>query len=77
MPNKPKTIDLFSGAGGLSLGFHQAGCKPLLANDFDEDAAETFRHNFSDVPFLVAPIQDLSGETRRDRGGHVDKIDFT
>lgn len=45
----PKVISLFSGCGGLDLGFHQCGYKTLWANDFDPWAAKTFTHNFGDV----------------------------
>ena len=45
----PKVISLFSGCGGLDLGFKQCGYKTVWANDFDEFACETFRHNFGDV----------------------------
>jgi len=38
-------IDLFCGAGGLSLGFEQEGFKPCLALDKDESALRTYRFN--------------------------------
>ena len=43
-----RTIDLFAGAGGLSLGFHQAGLgfQPVLAVENDMAAARTFKRNF-------------------------------
>jgi len=44
---KPGVIDLFSGAGGLALGFHAAGCHIQAAVDLDAVAARTFKHNFS------------------------------
>lgn len=40
-----KIIDLFSGAGGLSLGFEKAGFEPVLAIDFWNRAIETYNHN--------------------------------
>ncbi|MFI5485645.1 DNA (cytosine-5-)-methyltransferase [Micromonospora echinaurantiaca] len=39
--------DLFSGAGGLSLGLDAAGYKVVLAVDHDEEAVETHRHHHS------------------------------
>ena len=42
---KPKVISLFSGAGGMDLGFKQAGFDIVFANDFDKDACETYRKN--------------------------------
>lgn len=40
-------ISLFSGAGGMSLGFAQAGVKPAIAADIDSDACETYRSNLN------------------------------
>lgn len=38
-------VDLFSGAGGLSLGFSWAGWNPIVANDIDENALRTYVRN--------------------------------
>ena len=38
-------IDLFSGVGGLSLGFEQIGFKNILSIDNWEDAIMTYNHN--------------------------------
>jgi DNA (cytosine-5)-methyltransferase 1 len=40
-----QTVDLFCGAGGLSLGFTWAGWKPLTANDIDAPALRTYGAN--------------------------------
>lgn len=45
----PKIISLFSGCGGLDLGFHQEGYETVWANDFDHWACETFKKNIGDV----------------------------
>lgn len=42
-------IDLFSGAGGLSRGFMDAGFKVLLGVDFDDAALKTFSENHGDA----------------------------
>ena len=43
----PTFVDLFAGAGGLSLGFKRAGWRSLLAVDIWEDAVRTYDHNFA------------------------------
>ena len=42
---KLKCLDLFSGAGGFSLGFTMAGCEIIGAVEIDKWAAETFQYN--------------------------------
>ncbi|MEM4093122.1 MAG: DNA cytosine methyltransferase, partial [Conexivisphaerales archaeon] len=41
-----KLVSLFSGAGGLDLGFVQAGFKIVYANDIDKDVWVTYERNF-------------------------------
>lgn len=41
----PRVVSLFSGAGGLDLGFKKAGFKIVWANDFDKDAVATYKEN--------------------------------
>jgi DNA (cytosine-5)-methyltransferase 1 len=44
--NAPRTLDLFSGCGGLSLGFDAAGFKSIGAVEFEPDAARSHAVNF-------------------------------
>lgn len=41
-----KVCSLFSGIGGIDLGFIQAGFDIVWANEYDRDAAITYRANF-------------------------------
>lgn len=43
-----KVVSLFSGAGGLDLGFIRAGHEIIWANDLYEDAVETYKINIGD-----------------------------
>ena len=43
-----KIISLFAGAGGMDLGFRNAGYEIIWANDFDADSVKTYRRNFGD-----------------------------
>lgn len=47
--NKLTVVSMFSGCGGLDLGFIQAGYNIVWANDLDEDACETYKHNIGDI----------------------------
>ncbi len=72
-------VDLFSGCGGLSLGFEQAGCCVRWANDIDQDAAATHRLNFSSTYFVSESIvsflqRALDGEQGMPRPGEVDLV---
>lgn len=52
-------ISLFSGAGGLDLGFHKAGFKTIMANEFDKKICPTFKANFPDVKLIEGDIRDI------------------
>lgn len=54
------TIDLFSGCGGLTLGFSWAGFKSVLASDIDENCQKTFAVNFPETPFLCGDLTDFN-----------------
>lgn len=56
--SKPTVIGLFSGSGGMDLGFAQEGFEILWANDNNHWACETYRHNLSDH-IVEAEIQDV------------------
>lgn len=55
-------ISLFSGAGGLDLGFHNAGFRTAVANEFDSKICPTFRHNFPDVCLIEGDIRTINEE---------------
>ena len=54
------TLDLFSGCGGLTLGFKMAGFRSVFASDIDENCKLTFTKNFPDVPFICQDITKLT-----------------
>lgn len=57
--NKPKVLDLFSGAGGFSLGFEMAGCEIIGAIEYDKWAADTFQYNHSSTRMLLGDIKSF------------------
>lgn len=42
-------VSLFSGCGGIDLGFRQAGFNTVYANDIDQDACSTYRANLGEI----------------------------
>ena len=55
-------IDLFSGAGGLSLGFEQAGFKQILSVEIEPSYCETYRYNFPHHTVLQKDLTQLSDD---------------
>lgn len=55
-----KVFDFFSGCGGTSCGFQQAGLDIVLGLDFDKDAANTYRINFPTASFIEGDIRTLN-----------------
>lgn len=59
---KPKVLDLFSGAGGFSLGFEMAGCDIIGAIEHDKWAADTFQFNHKKAKMLLGDIESFSND---------------
>ena len=62
-------VDLFSGCGGLSLGFKRSGSIPIAAIDSDLHACATFQRNNPSTPVHCGDVFDfVSSNKRRFRG---------
>lgn len=70
---KMTAISLFSGAGGLDVGFERAGFETVFANEFDHDAAEAWRANrpHSANVMVEGDIHDHIGELTKFKGVDV------
>ncbi|WP_114815484.1 DNA cytosine methyltransferase [Paraburkholderia kururiensis] len=66
---RPIGIDLFSGAGGLSLGFEQAGFDVVAAVEIDPVHAAVHKFNFPNCKVIARSVKDLSGERIRSHAG--------
>lgn len=59
---RPTVVDLYAGAGGLSLGLEQAGFDVLAAVELDQVHALTHRFNFPRTQVLCTDVSRLSGD---------------
>ncbi|MEG4938946.1 DNA cytosine methyltransferase [Microcoleus sp. F4-D5] len=52
----PRSLDLFCGMGGLTLGFKRAGIQSIGGIDYCQNAKQTFERNLSPLPCLVSDL---------------------
>lgn len=57
-----KVISLFSGCGGLDLGFERAGFDITVANEFDKNIWETFKVNHPNTKLIEGDIRNIKEE---------------
>jgi len=63
---QPTVVSFFTGAGGLDLGFKEAGFKTLFGCDIMSQAGQTFSANFPGVPFMQEDIAQLTSSRLRE-----------
>ena len=61
-----KVGSLFSGIGGIDLGFEQAGFEIAWANDMDASTCKTYRHNFPNTYLIEGDVRDVDPRTLPD-----------
>ena len=54
--SKINCLDLFSGCGGLSYGFHKEGFNIITCNELEKPISETYKHNYPDTNVIVGDI---------------------
>ena len=60
--NQPRLVSLFSGCGGMDVGFDKAGFKRVWANDFDKDAQAVFELNLGAIDgrdITTVPVEQI------------------
>ncbi len=66
---RPTVLDVFCGAGGLSVGFQDAGYNVLAGIDSSEPALQTFRNNITGASAIKADIRTLLTDEITERIG--------
>jgi DNA (cytosine-5)-methyltransferase 1 len=66
LSRRPVAVDLFAGAGGLSLGLEQAGFDVAAAVEYDPVHAATHEFNFPATETICADVSTLKAETLRE-----------
>ncbi len=64
-----KIISLFSGAGGMDIGFEMAGFKTAVAVEYDKSCCETLNKNKPDLPVIQGDIFKITTEQILKIGG--------
>ena len=70
---RPIGVDLFSGAGGMSLGFEQAGFDVVAAVEIDPVHAAVHKFNFPSCSVLAKSVTEVSGAEIRSVSGIGDR----
>ena len=75
---KYKLIDLFSGVGGISQGFHWAGFETVFANEYDESIGNAYKANFPETDMIIEDVRKVDFkeimESKGLKKGDVDVI---
>jgi DNA (cytosine-5)-methyltransferase 1 len=67
----PKIVSLFSGAGGLDLGFKKAGFPLTFAVDLSTAAIQTHKRNFGEATSVAADLVELGSDGVLAHLGHL------
>jgi DNA (cytosine-5)-methyltransferase 1 len=66
-----KIVSLFSGCGGLDLGFEKAGFDVIWANEYDKNFWDTYRHNFPKTTLVTDSITKIKTDDIPDCDGII------
>ncbi len=74
LKQRPIAVDLFAGAGGMTLGFEQAGFDVLVSLEIDPIHCATHQYNFPFWTVLCRSITDIKGEDIRRLSAIGDRV---
>lgn len=69
---KPTVVSLFSGAGGLDIGFKKAGFKTIFATDVWDIACETLKINNMSEDIFCGDIRKINFKDLKEKYGKID-----
>jgi DNA (cytosine-5)-methyltransferase 1 len=67
-------VSLFTGAGGMDVGFRKVGVSVVWANELDSDAAKTYQKNHPNSLMREGDIKDLKSELHQFSKGTIDLV---
>lgn len=70
--NKPRVVSLFSGAGGLDIGFGQAGFRTVFATDVWNIACDTLLQNNTADEVYCGDVRKINFKHLKERFGEID-----
>ncbi len=70
-----RAVDVFSGVGGMSLGFEMAGFNVAAAVDNNDINVQTYQANFPDTPCIQADIAELTASALRKQANLSGEVD--
>jgi len=68
-----KVFDIFSGSGGYSLGFEQAGMETVAFCEYEEYAKKVLNKNWKDVP-IYGDVREVTAKNLKEDGIEFDLI---
>lgn len=73
---KYKVLDLFCGCGGISLGFKLAGCEIFGGIDINQDAINTFKHNFPESQAKCIDLASINNDEIHKIFENIQEVDI-
>ncbi len=70
----PKIVSIYSGAGGIDLGFHKAGFEVVFSSDIWNIACSTLKHNFPNTDVVCTSIVNIDFKTVKNSHTHIDGL---
>jgi len=72
-PKRPIAVDLFAGAGGMTLGFEQAGFDVLAGVEVDPIHCAVHKFNFPHWSIICQSVTEISGREIRNKSAIADQ----